>query len=216
MKSRQREIVFSCGDIKLEGSCYFPSGAGVFPAVTVCHPHPLYGGSMYNNVIMAVSSALVDRSIIALTFNFRGVGHSQGSFGAGIAEQDDIRAALDWLAFQPEVEANKLGLAGYSFGATVALPVGCGNTQVKAMALISPPIEPSQVVILKDCTKPKLVVCGDQDSMISYADVETAIQEAAEPKQLELISDADHFWLGFEKELAKKVADFFHGSFSKT
>jgi len=167
---------------------------------------------MYNNVTMAVSSALVDRSIIALMFNFRGVGHSQGSFGEGITEQDDTKAALDWLASQPEVNANKLGLVGYSFGAMVALPVGCSNMKVKAVALISPPIETSQTKELKDCTKPKLVVCGDKDSLISYTDVETAMQEAAEPKRFELISGADHFWLGFEEELAKEVADFFNGS----
>jgi len=212
MKSKQRDVVFSCGGIKLEGVCYFPTGDATSPAVTVCHPHPLYGGSMYNNVTMAVSSALVDRSIIALMFNFRGVGHSQGSFGKGITEQDDVKAALEWLASQPEVEADSLGLAGYSFGAAVALPVGCSNTQVKAMALISPPVEISQIAKLKDCTKSKLVVCGGQDSLISYADMETAMQEVPEPKRFELIRNADHFWLGFEKELAEKVADFFHSS----
>lgn len=214
MKSKQRDVVFPCGDIKLEGICYFPAGDGVFPAVTVCQPHPLYGGSMYNNVTMAISSALVDMSIIALMFNFRGVGHSQGSFGEGIAEQDDTKAALGWLASQPEVN-DKLGLVGYSFGAMVALPVGCSDTKVKAMVLISPPIETSQIKKLKDCTKPKLVICGGQDSLISYRDVETTIQEASEPKRFELINGADHFWLGFEKELAEKVADFFRSYFGE-
>ena len=168
---------------------------------------------MDNNVISAVASTLVDRSIIALTFNFRGVGGSDGSFGGGIAEQEDVSAAIDWLAFQPEVDVSKVGLLGYSFGAAVALPVACADERVRAMALISPPLEPVQVSQLKDCVKPKLIMCGSEDFVVSPQKAEEISREAAEPKQFDLVSGADHFWWGHEVTLAAKVTAFFGGVF---
>ncbi len=168
---------------------------------------------MNNNVIMAVSSALVESSIVAFMFNFRGVGKSQGSYGDGIAEQEDVSAALGWLVSQPEVDSNRVGLAGYSFGADVASSVGCRDDRVKAMALISLPAGPSQTGQLAACVKPKLIICGTDDSVISLEQVKLIGQKAAEPKQLEFIPGADHSWVGNEAVLSQKVAAFFTGNF---
>jgi alpha/beta superfamily hydrolase len=206
---RHSAVSFPCGNLILQGLCYFPDGDGVFPAVVLCHPHPLYGGSMDNNVIMAASSALVERSVVAFMFNFRGVGGSQGSYGDGIAEQDDVKAAINWLVLQSAVDSNRLGLLGYSFGAAVALPVACDDDRVKMVALISLPPSPSQLSRLKSCTKPKLIICGTDDFVLPLDQARLMNQEAAEPKQFELISGADHFWSGYEAVLADKVAAFF-------
>jgi alpha/beta superfamily hydrolase len=206
---RQSAVSFTCGKLTLQGLCYFPDGVGVFPAVVLCHPHPLYGGSMDNNVILTASSALVERSIIAFMFNFRGVGGSQGSYGDGVAEQEDAKAAISWLVLQPAVDSSRLGLLGYSFGAGVALPVACDDDRVKAVALISLPPGPSQSSQLKDCIKPKLIICGTNDFVVPLDQARLMNQEAAEPKQFELISGADHFWVGYEPVLAEKVAAFF-------
>ncbi|OGN94845.1 MAG: hypothetical protein A2Z75_03360 [Chloroflexi bacterium RBG_13_50_10] len=168
---------------------------------------------MDNNVIMAVSSALVERSIIAFMFNFRGVGRSQGSYGGGIAEQEDVAAALNWLISQPSVDKNRMGLLGYSFGAAVALPVACADKRVKALALISLPPGSSQMSQLKGCTKPKLIVCGTDDFVVPLDQTKLMDREAAEPKQLEIVSGADHFWRGYETALGEKVAAFFEGKF---
>ena len=209
----QNSVSFPCGDLKLEGLCYFPDGDG-HSGVVLCHPHPLYGGSMDNNVILAVASALVNRSIVALMFNFRGVGRSQGSFGDGIDEQQDVAAALSWLGSQPQADPKKLGLMGYSFGAAVALPVACKDDRVKALALISLPVDPVQVQEIKHCAKPKLLVFGGRGLFVPRDKAEEIHRAAAEPKQLELVPGADHFWGGFEKELAGKVAEFFAASFN--
>ena len=168
---------------------------------------------MDNNVILAVGSTLVDKCIIAFMFNFRGVGGSQGSFGGGVAEQEDVAAAISWLACQPEVDAGRMGLLGYSFGAAVALPVACSDERVKAVTLVSPPLEPAQIPQLKECAKPKLIVCGTKDFVVSPEKAELINREAAEPKQFELVPGADHFWLEHEVVLAKKVAAFFGGLF---
>ena len=138
---KPQQVSFACGSLKLEGLYYGVESAGPVPAVVVCHPHPLYGGSMRNNVTYALADALVKCGIAALLFNFRGVGRSQGSHGGGIAEQEDVRAALDWLGPGKGVDAGRLGLAGYSFGAGVAYPVGCRDERVKAIALVSPYFE---------------------------------------------------------------------------
>jgi len=209
---RQNAVSFPCGELTLEGLCYLPDSDGVFPAAVLCHPHPLYGGSMDNNVILAVSSALVERSKIAFAFNFRGVGSSQGRYGDGIAELEDAKAAISWLVSQPAVDGKRLGLLGYSFGAAVALPVACYDERVKAVALISLPPGRSHLSQLKGCTKPKLMACGTDDFVVSLDQAKLMNQEAAEPKQFELISGADHFWLGYETELVGKVAAFFNAS----
>jgi len=164
---------------------------------------------MDNNVIVSVSSALVEKSTIAFMFNFRGVGGSQGSHGDGVAEQDDVAAAISWLVSQPVVDSNRVGLMGYSFGAAVALPVACADERVKAVTLISLPPGSSQVSQLKSCTKPKLIICGTNDFVVPLDQAKLMGREAAEPKRFELISGADHLWWGHEAELAGKVADFF-------
>jgi len=206
---KQKRVSFASGKLTLEGLINFPQRDGTFPVVVLCHPHPLYGGSMDNNVILAVSSALVEKSIIALMFNFRGVGGSQGKFGGGIGEWEDVSAALSWIMSQPAVDKGRVGLAGYSFGAMVALPVGCSDDRVKALSLISMPPGPEQISQLKKCTKPKLLICGTNDMVVPAKEAERMGREAAEPKQFELISGADHIWWGYESILAQKVTDFF-------
>ena len=212
---RRDTVSFPCDNLMLEGVCYFPDGDGVFPAVVLCHPHPLYGGSMNNNVVLAASSTLVSNSIIAFMFNFRGVDGSEGSFGGGVAEQEDVAAAISWLTSQPEVDASKVGLMGYSFGAAVVLPVACNDDRVVAMALISPPVDTSKVSQLKDCAKPKLIICGTEDFVVPVEKAELINQESGEPKQFELVAGADHFWGGHESTLSEKVADFFGSLFKK-
>ena len=106
--------VFPCGDISLEGEWHLPSATGPFPVVVVCHPHPLYGGNMSNNVVMAICQALPRQSIAAFRFNFRGVGESGGTFGGGIAEQDDIKAALTLVSSAPEIDPERIGKAQHT------------------------------------------------------------------------------------------------------
>ena len=206
---KPRQITFPCGEIKLEGLFYAAGTKTPWPAVVVCHPHPLYGGSMHNNVTFAVAGALVKAGMAALLFNFRGVGGSGGRHGGGTAEQQDIAAALGWLQDEEDVDETRLGLAGYSFGGGVALPVACADVRVKAMALISPYFESPPAALLKECLKPKLIMGGGSDGMVPASVVEQYGREAAGPKTLEMVKGADHFWGGDEVEMAERVAGFF-------
>jgi len=206
---KQTQVSFFCDSLTLEGLCYLPEGDGLFPGVVLCHPHPLFGGSMDNNVVIAVASALVERSIVALMFNFRGVGDSQGNFGNGIDEQQDVAAALTWLACQPQTDKLRLGLMGYSFGAAVALPASCNDRRVKALALVSLPVDPGQMPEMGNCTVPKLLVFGGRDVFVPQEKMEEIKQAVAEPKQFHLVPGADHFWCGHEKELDETISRFF-------
>lgn len=190
----------------LEACLDLPGGTGPFPGVVLCHPHPLYGGNMDNNVILAVSRALTGRGIASLRFNFRGVGRSQGSFAGGVGEQEDARATLSTLAGRGEIDSSRIGIMGYSFGGMVALAVGCTGELVRAVAAISPVIPAG---VLEYCTRPKLIVSGEEDNMItpSYILKETA--GMAEPKVVEMVPGVDHFWRGYEELVGEKVADFF-------
>jgi uncharacterized protein len=164
---------------------------------------------MDNNVVLSIGSTLAAESIIALMFNFRGVGDSQGSFGGGKAEQEDAAAAVSWVITLPEVDGNRVGLAGYSFGAIVALPVACSDDRVRALALVSMPSGREQISQLKSCTRPKLIICGTNDVVVPLEQAQLMNEQAAEPKQFELITGADHSWWGYEEKLAYKVAGFF-------
>jgi hypothetical protein len=206
---KPEHITFPCGELKLEGLYYGIDAKEPVVGAVVCHPHPLYGGSMHNNVTYAIADALVKSGIAALLFNFRGVGGSQGSYGGGIAEQEDVSAALDCLGSRKGVDGGRLGLAGYSFGAGVAFPAGCRDGRVKAMALVSPYFENPPTLLLKGCLKPKLILSGSADDMVPAEDVETYGREAAEPKKCEIMKGPDHFWGGYEQPMAEKVTGFF-------
>jgi len=198
-------ITFPCADISLEGVWHFPEGTDPFPAVIVCHPHPLYGGNMSNNIVFAICQALAQQSIAALRFNFRGVRKSGGEFGEGIAEQEDVRAALALVSSTPNIDQKRIGLAGYSFGAMVATPVAVQDERVKLLALVSPALSDSGWEQLKGYTKPKFLIAGDNDFVIPEQQLWQQVKDIPEPKQCQIIPGADHFWAGFEEEVAQRV-----------
>jgi alpha/beta superfamily hydrolase len=204
---KSKRVTFPCGDLQLEGELQLPEGNGPFPVVTVCHPHPLYGGDMDNNVVMAVYFALVKSSIAALRFNFRGVGNSSGSYGEGVGEQDDLQAALDFLSILKEIDSSRIGLAGYSFGGMVAAHVAIKDNRIKQLALISPALNETDWIRLKKYALPKLILIGEADTSVPFRPFQHFFGDA---KQYQIIAGADHFWYGFEEQLSGKIARFFH------
>ncbi|MCX6011568.1 MAG: alpha/beta fold hydrolase [Chloroflexi bacterium] len=206
-----REHTTIPGDISLEAAWHFPEADAPWPAVVVCHPHPLYGGNMSSNVVFAICQALAERAIAALRFNFRGVGQSQGEFGEGLAEQEDIRAALDFVLAREDIDRERIGLAGYSFGGGVSLPVAVKDERVKMLALVSPALAEGGWEELERYAKPKLVIAGENDFVIPR---EKFLKLAGDmPAQYQVIAGADHFWGGYEEEVAEKVSRFFGEGF---
>ena len=199
-----------CGDIVLEGRLTAPEGGGPFAAVVVCHPHPQYGGDMHNNVVSAVVAGLAERGLAALRFNFRGTGRSEGAHDGGRGERDDVRAALARVATLPGVDGARLGLAGYSFGASMAAAVGAEGP-ARALALVALPLRNAgeQAEALTPFGGPLLLTTGDSDDICPVEGVEELASALGERVQVEIIPNTDHFWLGHERELATRVGEFF-------
>ena len=209
---KRERVSIPCGGISLEGILHLPEGKDVSPGVVVCHPHPLYGGDMENNVVITVCHVLVERSVAALRFNFRGAGASGGSFGGGVREQDDVKAALDYMASRTEIDAERLGLAGYSFGGAVAFAAACGDVRVKRLALVSPALDDAGWEQLKAYSLPKLVLLGEADSVVPFARFRKYFDEG---EDFQAIHGVDHFWWGFEEEIGKRIGGFFAGGAGK-
>lgn len=201
------KIEFPCHDITLEGVLALPEGNGPFGLVVVCHPHPLYGGNMYNNVVHAICEKLGERGLAWLKFNFRGVGKSGGHFGGGLGEKDDARAAISFAEKQTKIDAGKMGICGYSFGSTVAFAVAVEDMRVQAVAGISPFIQPAE--LLDHYTKPKLFISGANDEFIEPHDLKQLVAKLPEPKECVIYPGVDHFWGGSENSMAEKVSQFF-------
>jgi len=202
-----RKIEFLGQNITLEGVFALPAGEGPFGLVVVCHPHPLYGGNMDNKVVHAVCQKVGEKGLAWLKFNFRGVGKSGGHFGGGIGEKEDARAAISFAEQQPKINSDKIGICGYSFGSMVAFSVAVEDSRVKAVAGISPFVQPAD--LLHHCTKPKLFISGTNDEFIDPESLAQFVRGLPEPKELAIYPKADHFWSGSEDPMAEKVGQFF-------
>ena len=205
----EEHITFMSGDLRLEGIIATPVGKGRFPVVILCHPHPLYGGDMYDHVISTVAQALLNRGIATLRFNFRGVGESQGSYGRGQGEKKDTVAAIDYVLARPDVSPDRIGLAGYSFGGGVAFNVALNENRIMALALISPVIPDSGWKRLGEYQKPKLLTLGDRDEYFPLAAYGPKISDAMKESEYAIFPGADHFWTGSVVTMAERVSQFF-------
>src|SRR4030042_4046680 len=198
-------VYLPSSELTLEGAWHYPEGTGTFPAVVVCHPHTLYGGEMSNNGVMAICRELCQQGIAAFRFNFRGAGGSQGNFADGAGEQEDLKAAISFVAKDTKIDNSRIGLAGYSFGAGVALAVAPTEKQVKAVALISPPLDLPQWESFYEYKIPKLILGGSEDAFFPVVQLAKQVLKLSDPKEYEIIRGPDHFWGGFESLLTAKV-----------
>ncbi len=181
-------------------------------AALVCHPHPLFGGTLHNKVVFHTMKAFNSFGFPVLRFNFRGAGLSQGEHDQGNGEVDDVRAALDWLDAEYHLP---LLFAGFSFGAAVGLRAACADPRVRAAVGVGTPVvrvaeateEPRIYALdfLQACTKPKLLVSGARDQFGPKAKLEALVNSLPEPKQLVLIEGADHFFEGRLRELREAI-----------
>jgi hypothetical protein len=175
-------------------------------AVVLCHPHPLYGGTMDVPLIVATANALQDAGVATLRFNFRGTGRSAGVHDEGRGERDDARAAVAFLAERSG--AADVALAGYSFGAMVALAAGAEDARVGRLVAIAPPIAAFDLAFPATCRRPKLFIAGDRDPYCPIATLERTLAAIAEPRELVRLPGIDHFFAGAELEVARHVVRF--------
>ena len=207
---RQTSISFKSKGAVLEGVLASPQGlSGPFPAAVVCHPHPLFGGDMENGLVVAVCRALNENGFVTLRFNFRGVGNSEGEFTKGEVELDDVGAALDLLRGWRDVDRKRLGLAGYSFGASMVLSGLSRYKAARAFALVAPPLASVGTNGDRRTGRPMLFIVGDRDRLVPGDSLKENVDTAYPSADFLTVAGADHSWRGYEDEAARRVADFF-------
>ena len=187
-----------------------PGSAKATHAALVCHPHPVYGGTLHNKVVFHAMKALNGFGFPVLRFNFRGAGLSHGEHAQGQGEVDDVRTALDWLDQEFHLP---LVFAGFSFGAAVGLLSACPDSRVKAVVSLGTPISPVDdrsydYSFLETCTKPKLFVSGSRDQFASKVKLEALVAPLPEPKRLVIIEAADHFFAGRLREMREAIVQW--------
>jgi len=172
-------------------------------AALVCHPHPLFGGTMHNKVVYQTAKSLDALGLPVLRFNFRGAGMSEGKHDRGQGEQGDVRAALDFLA--GEFPGASLLLAGFSFGCWVGLRVGCADERVTEMIGLGTPVNSTDFTYLQSCMKPKRFVHGSDDKHGAIKRVEALVASLPGEKHLVIVPGADHFFAGKLDQLDRAI-----------
>lgn len=181
-----------------------PNGAAV-----VCHPHPIHGGTMHTKAVYRAAQAFNDAGLVALRFNFRGVGTSTGSHDEGHGEMDDVRAALDWL--EAEYPHLPLVVGGFSFGSMVGLSVGVEDDRVVGLLGMGLPVEMDayDFSYLKDTDKPTLVVQGENDEFGSGSVVADRVADLGPHVTLVRVPDTDHFFTDKLEALRAAVGGYY-------
>ena len=163
------------------------------PIAVICHPHPLYGGSMANKVVYVVANTFGEMGLPTLRFNFRGVGHSQGRFDQGRGEVDDLIVVCDW--FKQRYPDAPLWLAGFSFGSYVAFQA---HQQVNAerLLLIAPPVTKYDFHAGVQTPIRWMVIQGGKDEIVAPEKVSAWVYRQGNAVSYEWLDDADHFFHG--------------------
>jgi alpha/beta superfamily hydrolase len=198
---------------RLEALLDVPEGKPT-AAVVFAHPLPTHGGTMHTKAVYQGTKGLVRAGCAVLRFNFRGVGASEGSFAAGEGEQEDFKAALDYMhARYPDLP---LWAAGFSFGSWVALETGAVDDRVTVLIGIAPPVtkEGYDFANTRKSTKPKFFVQGEADDLCPLQDLWAFYSALPEPKEVVIIDAADHLFDGHTTEVGEALEDLlkdFHG-----
>lgn len=188
-------------------SLWLPAGSEQLSrAAVLCHPHPLYGGTMETRVVARAARRLSESGFQTLRFNFRGVGQSEGAWSGGTGERDDLRAALDFA--RTRVPESRLGVFGFSFGAMVALDIGAERPDVEALVAVAPPVAMFASAPPPDSPKPTFVVGAGADEIVDPESLREWYERRTGVKEFHLFPGADHLFSDDSSAVADEVARF--------
>jgi uncharacterized protein len=189
----------------LEALLEIPAGADGSRVAVICHPHPVYGGTMTNKVVHMLAKAFNERGVPALRFNFRGVGASAGSYDEGEGETQDALAAIDWALQRWPGAA--LWAAGFSFGGAIAVRAAVAR-DAQRLVTVAPAVHRFAVSGAELPRCPWLLVQGDRDELVDAGEIQRWVATLASPPQLALLAGVDHFFHGRLNELRAVVLDW--------
>jgi len=204
------EVIFTGSSGRLEGRYQHGKSTNA-PIALILHPHPQYGGNMNNRVVHTLYQNFQKRGFSVLRFNFRGVGRSQGMFDAGIGELADAASALDWLqSINPN--AQECWVAGFSFGAWIAMQLLMRRPELNGFISVSPPANMYDFTFLAPCPSSGLIVHGKADQVVPEADIQKLVDKLATQKGIVVdharIEAANHFYDHRLEELSTAVDSY--------
>jgi alpha/beta superfamily hydrolase len=201
------EVIFNGPDGRLEGRYQHNATSGA-PIALILHPHPLYGGTMNNKVVFALYQTFVRRGFAVLRFNFRGVGRSQGTYDNGQGELSDAASALDWIqSLHPN--AQQCWIAGFSFGAWIAMQLLMRRPELSGFVSVSPPASLFDFNFLAPCPSSGLIVHGAADDLVPEAEVAKLAHRLGNQRDIKVeyrkIAGASHFYENHLEDLSDIV-----------
>jgi len=197
----EEKISFESDGFQLQGLLHRAGASGV----VVTHPHPLYGGNMYNPVVETITRAYQNQGYTTLRFNFRGVGNSQGVYDKGTGEKKDTCRALTYLE---QINIEKICLAGYSFGAWVNAQIHPEDAPFTEMIMVSPPLAFIDFEPIQEITTLKLVVTGSRDDIAPVHMIQGQLLSWNPAARFEIIPGADHFFSGYADILTSMLMSY--------
>ncbi|HEU4652995.1 MAG TPA: alpha/beta family hydrolase [Steroidobacteraceae bacterium] len=190
---------------QLEAIVEVPADAGAEFVAVVCHPHPLYGGTMTNKVVHMLARAFNELAMPAVRFNFRGIGRSAGTYDEGRGETSDCEAVAHWAA--KRWPTARLVLGGFSFGGAVAIRAAAELAPAK-LVTVAPAIRKVEVGPEHIPVCPWLIVQGDSDELVDATDIKQWAHGLPQPPVLKCLAGVDHFFHGKLNELRDTVVDW--------
>jgi alpha/beta superfamily hydrolase len=188
------DVFISGPDGRIEAR-YLPPRSSSFPVVVVLHPHPLQGGKMDNAVVQTMSSAFHQQGFGTLRFNFRGVGYSEGVYGGGDGELNDAATVVDWLQSSQRI-AHRLWVAGFSFGAWIAMQLLMRRPEIEGFIVTSPPVHAFDFNFLAPCPVSGQIICGEIDSIVPKLLVDALVTKLNHQRGIQIdyqvVEGADH------------------------
>jgi alpha/beta superfamily hydrolase len=175
-------------------------------AAVVCHPHPLHGGTMHTHAVHRIARAARSSGVSTLRFQFRGVGLSAGSHDGGRGERDDVRAALSWTAARRP--GKPLLLAGFSFGAGMAVAVGCEEPRVAGL-LVAGLADRASGDAARACGKPLASIQAEGDEFQTPADVAALLRGSEHPRRTATVHGTSHLFTEGLDRLEREAAAAF-------
>ena len=197
----EEKISFLSDGFQLQGLLHRAGDKGV----VVSHPHPLYGGNMYNPVVETITQTFRQQGYTTLRFDFRGVGRSQGAYDAGAGEKRDTCQAV---AFLSQINGHEICLAGYSFGAWVNAHIHPDEAPVGDLIMVSPPVAFVDFGPVKHLKHLKLIITGSRDDIAPVHMIQEHLPTWNPAAALEIIPGADHFFSGYAQMLASTLTAY--------
>ena len=210
MSNQVKEILFTGPDGRLVGK--YKKGQSLNPPVALLlHPHPLYGGTMNNPIVMELYNIFDALGFSTFRFNFRGVGKSEGKFDNGLGELADATAALDWVQRQ-NPNTNQCWVSGFSFGAVICMQLLMRRPEITRFVSVSPQPNLYDFNFLAPCPASGLIVHGKKDEIAPLDDVQKLAQKLQAQKNItveyEEISGANHFYDNEIPKLKKVIENY--------